>query len=241
MRRLMSNPLPLLSACLIACVLTACASGGRVPEATDEAPPVRADTPVTGDAALPVDAEPAPGGVDGIDVLPPDGQLQARAERRRTLAARTAGVPSGADAGYTMDVLQARLQQIGGDTLGMRRDGERIVLSLPNRTSFAVGEARLDPSAATQLAPIAAVLADFSMFLVAVLGHTDDTGPVALNQRLSEQRALAVARLLVDAGVARQRVVVVGFGPSQPVATNETPEGREQNRRVELELELLSQ
>ena len=65
-------------------------------------------------------------------------------------------------------------------------------------------------------------------------GHTDSIGTDAYNQKLSERRAKAVVNYLVKNGVDKARIKAVGFGESQPVATNDTPEGRQLNRRVEI-------
>lgn len=65
-------------------------------------------------------------------------------------------------------------------------------------------------------------------------GHTDSIGTAAYNQKLSERRAASVKEYLVKRGVAGQRIMTVGYGESRPIADNKTPEGREQNRRVEV-------
>jgi len=67
-----------------------------------------------------------------------------------------------------------------------------------------------------------------------VIGHTDNTGAAAYNQDLSQRRAQAVSSVLVNAGVAPVRVRAIGRGEDQPIASNLTPEGRQQNRRVEI-------
>lgn len=69
---------------------------------------------------------------------------------------------------------------------------------------------------------------------ISVVGHTDSTGDYSYNVRLSERRARAFASALVKEGIAANRLTAVGVGPQSPVATNDTPEGRAQNRRVEL-------
>jgi outer membrane protein OmpA-like peptidoglycan-associated protein len=70
--------------------------------------------------------------------------------------------------------------------------------------------------------------------VVNVIGHTDNVGAAAYNQSLSEQRARAVANVLIGAGVSAGRVNVVGRGEDQPVASNQSDQGRAQNRRVEI-------
>ena len=67
-------------------------------------------------------------------------------------------------------------------------------------------------------------------------GHTDTQGDERANQRLSEDRADSVRNMLIAEGVSPARITAVGLGASLPVATNSTPEGRQQNRRVEIEL-----
>ncbi|MEK6202101.1 MAG: OmpA family protein [Desulfobulbaceae bacterium] len=69
-----------------------------------------------------------------------------------------------------------------------------------------------------------------------IYGHTDSTGPSAYNQKLSEKRAQAVLNYLVEKGVATERLTARGFGESKPIAPNNTSEGRQKNRRVELNL-----
>ena len=64
--------------------------------------------------------------------------------------------------------------------------------------------------------------------------HTDSAGGTRKNQAISEERAQAVVDRLVDDGVRRERLSAIGYGQSRPIASNSTPEGRAQNRRVEL-------
>lgn len=72
--------------------------------------------------------------------------------------------------------------------------------------------------------------------LVEIRGHTDGEGTPAFNQKLSDSRAAAVRKHMIGAGVAKERLRSKGFGEDQPIADNETPEGRAQNRRVELSI-----
>ena len=74
-----------------------------------------------------------------------------------------------------------------------------------------------------------------------VSGFTDNTGPLAYNRTLSQQRADSVRNYLLRAGVAPQRISAVGFGPEMPIASNSTAAGRAQNRRVELQILPLNQ
>jgi outer membrane protein OmpA-like peptidoglycan-associated protein len=100
--------------------------------------------------------------------------------------------------------------------------------------NFETGKATLTPESEAILNGVAESLVANEEIKVQVGGHTDNTGTRAVNQRLSKARAETVRKYLVDHGVAADRLTAVGFGPSKPVATNRTAEGRAQNRRVEL-------
>lgn len=71
---------------------------------------------------------------------------------------------------------------------------------------------------------------------IEVVGHTDDVGDDAYNQRLSEQRAMNVREFLIGMGVDYSKIVAIGEGEKRPIASNHSPEGRTQNRRVEVRM-----
>ena len=100
--------------------------------------------------------------------------------------------------------------------------------------TFETGKAALTPESETILNGVAESLVANDSIRVQVTGHTDNTGSLALNRRLSRARADAVRTYLISRGVAETRLTARGFGPDQPVASNKTAEGRAQNRRVEL-------
>jgi len=141
--------------------------------------------------------------------------------------------------GYYVDVQEARLRQLSGPEIAVSRRELSLVVLLSGRTNFDVSSARLSDRAQTTLAAVGRVLEEFSQSVIGVHGYTDDSGDSASNAALSQQRALAVARVLVAQGVAMDRIVVVGHGARSPVASNETPEGRGLNRRVELRMDPL--
>ncbi|MCK7593244.1 OmpA family protein [Pseudomarimonas salicorniae] len=99
---------------------------------------------------------------------------------------------------------------------------------------FEVDKAVLKPGAERQLSALAEVLRDNPAATVAIEGHTDSTGNAGYNQSLSERRAQAVASYLASEGIERTRIESRGLGASYPVASNATPEGRSQNRRVDV-------
>ena len=100
--------------------------------------------------------------------------------------------------------------------------------------NFETGKATLTPESETILNGVAESLVANDSIRVQVTGHTDNTGSLALNRRLSRSRADAVRTYLISRGVAEDRLTARGFGPDQPVGSNKTADGRAQNRRVEL-------
>ncbi|HUJ27818.1 MAG TPA: OmpA family protein [Myxococcales bacterium] len=109
-------------------------------------------------------------------------------------------------------------------------------LDILDKIYFSTGKALIEKRSDRLLGQIAQVLQQHPDLLVDVEGHTDDQGSAVLNTALSQARAEAVAGWLVRHGVAARRLEAHGFGPSRPVASNETKGGRERNRRVEFHL-----
>ncbi len=108
------------------------------------------------------------------------------------------------------------------------------LISLASDVLFEFDKSAINRSFEPELAKIANLIAQNPGTPVGVLGHTDATGPEQYNQGLSERRAQSVADYLVGQGVDQSRLRVQGFGESEPVASNDTREGRSQNRRVDI-------
>jgi len=161
----------------------------------------------------------------------------SRERRRRALIGAGLGGLAGGGVGYYMDVQEAKLRkQLEGTGVSVTRNGDEITLNMPSNVTFASNSADLNAKFFTTLDSVALVLKEYEKTLVDVLGHTDNTGGQALNQQLSERRAATVGDYLVSRGIAADRVVKQGFGYSRPVASNDTADGRAQNRRVEIVL-----
>ena len=111
--------------------------------------------------------------------------------------------------------------------------GCEIILELSG-VNFAFNSADLSPAATSALDSVVSRLQFHSVKRVEIAGHTDSTGPESYNQQLSERRAQAVADYMEKNGIEWWRMNVVGHGESQPVASNDTREGRAQNRRVQI-------
>jgi outer membrane protein OmpA-like peptidoglycan-associated protein len=103
-------------------------------------------------------------------------------------------------------------------------------------TQFAFDSAELTPEARGTLNENAAVLERETDVKVMIEGHTDSIGPETYNQGLSERRAKAVEEYLISKGISADRLEIMGYGPSNPIAANDTKEGRAMNRRVELKV-----
>lgn len=114
---------------------------------------------------------------------------------------------------------------------------EVITLSDQGNVLFAFDSAELTAEARNQLQGLMARLANADVVSIKVLGHTDSQGSDAYNQKLSERRASSVVTFLVGQGVASEKISSQGLGESQPVADNDSEQGRATNRRVELHLQ----
>jgi outer membrane protein OmpA-like peptidoglycan-associated protein/tetratricopeptide (TPR) repeat protein len=101
---------------------------------------------------------------------------------------------------------------------------------------FETGKATLKPESYQQLDDVAQFLSDNSTVRLEISGHTDNVGTIYYNKKLSEARAKAVVEYLVKQGILRTRLEYKGYGPTQPVAKNNTADGRAQNRRVEFKI-----
>ena len=108
---------------------------------------------------------------------------------------------------------------------------------MPGNITFKTASADLNADFFKVLDSVSLVLKEFDKTLIDVEGHTDSDGDAAYNQTLSLQRANAVGGYLESHGVNAQRVVELGAGESRPIASNSTPQGKQQNRRVELKLQ----
>jgi outer membrane protein OmpA-like peptidoglycan-associated protein len=111
--------------------------------------------------------------------------------------------------------------------------GKKVVL---NNILFQTGKSILTSSSYTELDRLLGILNDNPQMKIEISGHTDNTGSLQLNLKLSEDRAKAVVEYLVQKGIDRTRLEYKGFGPQQPIAENTTADGRSKNRRVEFKI-----
>jgi outer membrane protein OmpA-like peptidoglycan-associated protein len=157
----------------------------------------------------------------------------AEAARAAAESARVAAEANAAKAEREKAELRDQLRQQLNSILETRESARGLIVNLSD-VLFDTGSANLKPGTREKLAKVAGILLSHRGLKLQVEGHTDSVGSTDYNQRLSENRASSVRTYLVDSGIASNAIGTVGFGETMPVASNDTPAGRQQNRRVEL-------
>ena len=144
------------------------------------------------------------------------------------------GAAAGGIAGSVLDKQAAELNaSLDDDILVETADG-RLIVTLPQDITFDTDSAVVKPELQAELNKVSASLLKYPDSSVQVIGHTDNQGDATYNQGLSEQRAGSVSAILQSGGVSAGRISTLGRGESEPKASNLTPEGMAQNRRVEI-------
>jgi len=162
-------------------------------------------------------------------------QARKEAEAQRAQAQALAGeaLALRAQAETEKAALRATLLQQFSAILDTRDTARGLIVNVGD-VLFETGRYELLPPAREKLARFAGIVLGHPGLMVQAEGFTDSTGTAAINEELSQRRAGAVSEYLIAQGLARDRLTTRGYGASQPVASNDTPEGRRQNRRVEL-------
>ena len=149
------------------------------------------------------------------------------------IGAAIGGLVGGA-IGNSLDKQAQELNQSLSNDIGVIRQGDALIVRMPQDILFPVDSAVVNPGLRADLFTLADSLNRYPDTTVAVVGHTDNTGSAAYNQDLSERRASAVRAVLINAGVSPARIRAIGAGENQPIATNQTADGRALNRRVDI-------
>lgn len=150
------------------------------------------------------------------------------------IGASLGGLAGGAVGNYQDRQERKLRQQLAGTGVDVQRVGDNITLNMPGGVTFATNSADLSAQFYPVLDQVAGTLTEYNQTVIEVAGHTDSTGSATYNRTLSERRADSVIAYLQSRGVQRQRMIAVGAGQDHPVASNDTAEGRQQNRRVEI-------
>ena len=165
-----------------------------------------------------------------------------RHDRTEKVVGAGIGGIAGAAIGAYMDKQERELRaRTAGTDVQVTRQGDDLLLNIPSGINFAYNSAAVQPQFQRTLDQVASVLGEYNRTYIDVYGHTDSTGSDSYNQGLSDRRAAAVADYLATRGVQSARIATRGFGETQPIATNETEEGRAANRRVEIKIVPISQ
>lgn len=115
-----------------------------------------------------------------------------------------------------------------------KEEGQALMVTFNSNTLFDINSSALKPGAKANLDQLAVVMNKYEETNININGHTDATGSEEYNMKLSKERAQSVADYLGAQGVRSARFTVKGFGETLPIASNETPEGRQLNRRVDI-------
>ncbi|MDE6481302.1 MAG: OmpA family protein [Alphaproteobacteria bacterium] len=165
------------------------------------------------------------------------GALVSKNHGAGAIVGGLAGAAVGGGVGYYLDVQEAELrQELASTGVGVERTNDSIRLIMPGNITFKTDSSDINANFYATLNSVAKVLKKYSNSTVMVSGYTDSTGSMEYNQNLSRSRASAVAAYLQGQGVAANRFEILGMGPSNPIASNDTAAGRAQNRRVEIKI-----
>ncbi|MDO4423223.1 MAG: OmpA family protein [Pseudomonadota bacterium] len=147
------------------------------------------------------------------------------------------GAALGGGVGYYLDAQAAELRaELVSTGVQVVESDDSIRLIMPGNITFKTDSADINSSFYSVLNSVAKVLNKYSNSTVMVSGHTDSTGSAEYNLDLSRERANSVASYLQGQGVKSSRFEVLGLGSSNPIASNDTANGRAQNRRVEIKI-----
>ena len=168
------------------------------------------------------------GGVAGAVI----GKATGSTVRGAIIGAAVGGA-AGAIIGHQMD---KQAQELAYDLPGatVQRIGEGIAVTFPEGLLFGFDSDEITPAARDNLRKFAGSLAKYPNTRTLIVGHTDAVGSTAYNMDLSNRRALSAANFITGEGIDRTRISTAGRGETEPIATNDTEDGRRQNRRIEI-------
>ncbi|WP_170763375.1 OmpA family protein [Ruegeria lacuscaerulensis] len=153
------------------------------------------------------------------------------------VAGAAVGAAGGGLIGNQLDKQAAELrQQLANDGITIVNAGDRLIVTVPNDITFDTDSSTVRPALRSDLVRVGQNLVRYPNSNVQIIGHTDSDGEASYNQALSERRARSVADILQANGVNGVRITTIGLGENRPAASNLTPEGKAQNRRVDIEI-----
>jgi outer membrane protein OmpA-like peptidoglycan-associated protein len=159
----------------------------------------------------------------------------ANDRRQNAAVGALIGGAVGGVGGNILDRQAAELRSgFGNQQISVVNRGNDLLVRMPQDVLFAVDSAEVSPGIRSDLVVLADNLGRYQQSNVQIIGHTDNTGTASYNQSLSERRAASVASVLMGYGVPSTRLSAFGQGEDNPIASNLTPEGQAQNRRVDI-------
>lgn len=157
--------------------------------------------------------------------------------KKGALIGAGAGALVGAGTGAYMDIQARKLrEELVGTGVQVSEQNGKVYLIMPGNITFGTADYTIQSGFQPTLNSIAKVIKEYNKTMVQIIGYTDNTGSAAYNNTLSLQRANAVSNYLRLQGVSADRIITDGAGSKNPIASNATAAGREQNRRVEIVL-----
>jgi outer membrane protein OmpA-like peptidoglycan-associated protein len=144
------------------------------------------------------------------------------------------GALAGGSVGLYLDKQAKELEEIAET----KRTENGVIVQMKSEILFDSGSAVLKPEAIAQIEKVGDVLAKYSDDRIRVEGHTDSTGTRKANEELSLRRADSVKRILLGRGVKETQISALGLGEERPIADNKTADGKKQNRRVEVHIDV---
>lgn len=174
------------------------------------------------------------GAAAGVAVGLITGDGSSERKKRALILGGVGGLTGGAIGNYQDQQELELRKRLEGTGVGVTRQGDNIVLNMPGNVTFDVDSADINASFYAVLDSVSLVLNEFDQTMIEVAGHTDSTGTAQYNLQLSQQRARSVSAYLGSRAVASERMLVAAGGEDYPLASNDTPQGRALNRRVEI-------
>ena len=166
------------------------------------------------------------------------GKATGNHKDKRLVIGAAVGALAGAAVGSYMDKQEKALnQELSGSGVKVVRDGDKLRLDIPAQLTFEINRSDIRSSLYPVFNDIAKVLRDYEKTMLVITGHTDDTGPMALNMQLSQGRADSVKQYLIAQQVNPIRLETRGVGPNYPAVPNTNEANRAANRRVEIHIE----
>jgi outer membrane protein OmpA-like peptidoglycan-associated protein len=166
------------------------------------------------------------------------GKATGDNKKSRYVWGAAVGAIAGGAIGAYMDKHEKALRDaLAEQNIEIDRRGDELYLIMPGDNTFMTGSANLASSFTPILQSVSKVLNQYEKTTIVVEGHTDDVGAEDYNQQLSEQRANAVKSILLSSKVDARRLTTVGFGEYQPLVPNSNAASRQQNRRVEIKIQ----